>query len=107
MPQQVRIEALPSLPDIHPHSGALRMKMLLYILSSHTKELWVSNHVLSIDTLELLAVDDILESFRDTLALGNLEPLPGSPDVWAGTLIWGNAAPSAGKLTFLLPRKRG
>jgi hypothetical protein len=81
--------------------------MLLYILSSHTTELWVSNHALSIDTLEFLADDDILEPFLDTLALGNLEALPGTPDVWAGTLIWGNAPALSGNLTSLLPGKRG
>jgi hypothetical protein len=103
----VHIEAQPSLPDIHPHSDALDRMILLYILSPLTKELWASNHAMSIDTLEPLPDDDILESFRDTLALGNLEPLPDTPNVWAGTLIWGKAPASAGKLTSLLHGKRG
>jgi hypothetical protein len=54
-----------------------------------------------------LADDDFLESFNDTLALGNQEPLPGTPDVWnAGTPIWDDVPALVGRLTFLLPGKR-
>jgi hypothetical protein len=50
---------------------------------------------------------DILSSFLDTLALGNLEPLPGTPNVWwTGTLIEGTAPALTGKFTSLLPSKR-
>lgn len=81
--------------------------MLASRLSPHTKRLWVSNPALSIGILELMADDDILESFNDALSLGNLGPLYGNPDVWvAGNPVWGNEVPAlAGRLTSLLPGK--